>query len=76
MAAQVAMPYPLRKMFEYLDLDKTRGFQTVPLMMEEAMVACRMCKLFDNCDDLVESRYFQCPNRDLLDRLERLQGKI
>ena len=76
MAAQWAMPYPMQKMFEHLDLDMARGFQTVPVLMEEAMAACRMCKMFDNCDYNVESRYFLCPNRGLLDQLERLQGKI
>ncbi len=74
MAAQWAMPYPLQKMFEHLDLDIARGFQTVPVLMEEAMAACRMCKMFGNCDYNVESRYFLCPNRGLLDQLERLQG--
>ncbi len=76
MTAQWAMPYPLEKMFEHLDLDIARGFQTVPVLMEEAMAACRTCKMFDNCDYNVESRYFMCPNRDLYDQLERLQGKI
>ena len=50
MAAQLAMPYPLEKMFEHLDLDIARGFQTVPVLMEEAMTACQMCKWFKNCD--------------------------
>ena len=76
MAAQLAMPYPLEKMFEHLDLDIARGLQAAPVQMEEAMVACRMCKMFDNCDYDAESRYFLCPNRDLFDQLERLQGEI
>ena len=76
MAAKLAMPYPLEKMFEHLDLDIARGFQMSPVLMEEAMVACRICKMFDNCDYKVESRYFLCPNRDRFDQLERLQGKI
>ncbi len=76
MTAQSAMPYPLEKMFEHLDLDIAHGFQTLPALMEEATVVCRMCKMFNKCDYDVESRYFLCPNRDLLDQLERLQGKI
>lgn len=76
MAAKLAMPYPLEKMFEHLDLDIGHGVQTSPALMEEATVACRMCKMFDNCDYDVESRYFLCPNRDRFDQLERLQGKI
>ncbi len=76
MTAQWAMPYPLEKMFEHLDLDIARGFQTVPVRMEEAIAACRMCKMLDNCDYDVESRYFSCPNRDVFDQLELLQGRI
>lgn len=76
MAAKLAMPNPLEKMFEHLDLDIARGIQTSPVLMEEATVACRMCEMFDNCDYDVESRYFLCPNRDRFDQLERLQGKI
>lgn len=76
MAAQLAMPYPLKKMLAHLDLDIACGFQAEPVAMEEAMVACRMCKMFDSCDYDVESRYFLCPNRDLFDQLERQQGKI
>jgi hypothetical protein len=76
MAAQLTMPYPLEKMFEHLDLDIARGFQTEPVLMEEATVVCRMCKMSNSCDYDVESRYFLCPNRDLFDQLERLQGKI
>ena len=76
MAAKLPMPYPLEKMFEHLDLDIARGFQTSPVLMEQATVACRICEMFDKCDYDVESRYFLCPNRDLFDQLERLQGKI
>ena len=76
MAARLAMPYPLKKMLEHLDLDIARAFQTSPVLMDEAMVGCRMCKMFDSCDYDVESRYFLCPNRDHFDQLERLQGKV
>ncbi len=75
MAAQATMPYPLRKMLEHLELDITRAYQAAPVPMEEAMVACRMCKMFHSCDYDVESRYFLCPSRDLFDQLERQQGK-
>ncbi len=63
-------------MFEHLDLDISRGFQTVPVLMEEAMAVCQMCKWFNNCGYNVESRYFLCPNMDVFDQLELLQGKI
>ncbi len=76
MAAKWAMPYPLEKMFEHLELDIARGFQTMPVLMEETKAACQMCKWFKNCDYDVESRYFLCPNRDFFDQLERLQDKI
>jgi len=76
MAGKFAMPYPLEKMFEHLDLDIARAFRTSPVLMKEATVTCRMCKMFNKCDYEVESRYFLCPNRDAFDQLERLQGKI
>ncbi|MHA1559893.1 MAG: hypothetical protein ACTSWI_04385 [Alphaproteobacteria bacterium] len=76
MTTRRAMPYPLKKMLEHLDLNIARGFRTAPALMEGAVVACRMCEMFDNCDYDVESRYFLCPNRDRFDQLERLQGKI
>ena len=76
MVAQITMPYPLGKMFEHLDLDVERSFELLPAMMEDAMVSCRMCSMFRTCDFDVESRYFMCPNRDLLDKLERLLDKI
>jgi len=76
MVAQVAMPYPLEKMLGHLNLDIERSFESMPEMMESAMVRCRQCEMFCACDEDVESRYFACPNRDFLDWLERLQGKI
>ncbi len=76
MAAQIKMPYPLEKMFEHLELDIEWSLELRPTMMEEAMVKCQMCKMFHTCDYNVESRYFMCPNRNILDDLERLQGKI
>ena len=76
MAVKSAMPYPLKKMFEHLDLDIALGFQTSPMLMDEATDACQKCKNFDTCDYDAESRYFLCPNRDFFDQLERLQGKI
>ncbi len=76
MDAQLAMPYPLEKMLGYLNLDIERGFESMPEKMEDAMVRCHRCEMFCTCDENVESRYFLCPNRNLLDRLERNQGKI
>ncbi len=76
MVAQITMPYPLEKMFEHLELDVERSFELLPAMMKDATVNCQMCSMFHTCDYDVESRYFMCPNRDLLDTLERMQGKI
>ncbi len=76
MVAQLAMPYQLEKMLGHLNLNIERGFESMPEMMEDAMVRCRKCEMFCTCDEDVESRYFVCPNRNLLDRLERIQGKI
>ena len=76
MVAQLAMPYPMEKMLAHLNLDIERSFEMVPEEMEDAMTKCRTCKAFHLCDEDMESRYFVCPNRNLLDRLERIQGKI
>lgn len=76
MIAQLAMPYPMEKMLGYLNLDIERSFESMPEMMEDAMVRCRMCEMYCTCDENVESRYFLCPNRDLLDQIERIQGNI
>jgi hypothetical protein len=76
MVAQLAMPYPMERMLGHLNLDIERGFESMPEMMIDAMARCRRCELFCTCDEFVESRYFVCPNRDILDRLERIQGKI
>ena len=76
MVAQLAMPYPMERMLEYLNLDIERSFGAIPEVLEDAMVRCRMCEMFCSCDEDVESRYFVCPNRNLLDRIERIQGKV
>ncbi len=76
MDAQLAMPYPLEKMLGHLSLDVGRSFESMPEKMESAMVRCRTCEMFCTCDEDVESCYFLCPNRDILDRLELIQGKI
>ncbi len=76
MDAQLAMPYPMEKMLGHLNLDVGRSFELMPVMMEDAMVTCRMCERFSTCDENVESLYFVCPNRNLFDQLERIQGKI
>ncbi len=72
MAAQYAMPYPLERMLEHLDIDIERSFELRPEKMANAIIVCRQCKMFHTCDYDVESRYFICPNRDLLDQLEDL----
>lgn len=76
MDAQLAMPYPLERMLGHLHLDVGRSFESMPEMMEDAMVKCRMCEMYCTCDEDVESRYFLCPNRNLLDQIERIQGKV
>lgn len=72
MDAQLAMPYPLEKMLGHLKLNVGRSFESMPEKMEDAIVKCRKCKEFCTCDEDLDSRYFLCPNRDLLDRLEGL----
>ena len=76
MIAQIAMPCPLEKMLGHLNLDVERSFESMPEMMEDAMVKCSKCEMFFTCDENVESGYFICPNRNLLDRLERKQDKV
>ncbi len=73
MVAQLAMPYPLKRMFGHLKLDIERSFKLMPEKMEDAIQSCLMCKFFHTCDYDSESRYFLCPNRDLFDQLEDLQ---
>ena len=75
MVAQHVMPDPLKRMVEHLNIDIKRGFRLMPEQMEDAMQKCLACELFLSCDDDVESRYFICANRDLLDRLEDLQDQ-
>ena len=72
MDAEYVMPYPLMRMLEHLNIDIERSFELMPEKMEDAMLTCRRCEMFLTCDELVESRYFICPNRDLLDQLEDL----
>ncbi|NQV83299.1 MAG: hypothetical protein HQ494_05710 [Rhodospirillales bacterium] len=74
MMAQLAMPYPLEKMLGHLNLDVGRSVEMMPETMEDAMVRCRTCEMYCTCDEDTESRYFLCPNRDLLDQLESIQG--
>ncbi len=76
MSAQLATPRALRRMLEHLNLNIEKSFRLMPDTMEDAMLTCLKCKGVDICEDDVESRYFTCPNRNLLDQLERLQGHI
>ena len=76
MDAQVTMPYPLERMLGHLDLNVGSCFESMPEKMEDAMVRCRRREMFCTCDEDLESRYFLCPNRGLLDRLESTQGII
>lgn len=70
MTLQSTMPYPLGCMLEYLDIDIERSIKLMPEEMQAATERCRQCDKFLACDFNVESRYFLCPNRGLLDRLE------
>lgn len=76
MVAEYVMTYPLMRMLEHLNIDIERSFELMPEKMEDAIVKCRRCQMFVTCDELTESRYFMCPNRDLLDQLEDLLPRI
>ena len=76
MVAQQVMPDSLKRMLEHLNIDIERAFRLMPEQMEDAMQKCLTCEMFLSCDDDVESRYFICANRDLLDRLEDLRDEI
>ena len=76
MVAQLAMPTPMKQMLGHLNINIERSFEAMPERMEDAMLTCMTCEMFHNCDYDVESRYFMCPNRELFDWLEGLQGKI
>jgi len=73
MCARLTLPFPLHRMFEHLEVDIGRSFQIMPEKMNNAMQTCVACKKFHMCDYDSESRYFTCPNRDLLDQLENLE---
>ena len=75
MIAQSVLPDPLRRMFEYLEIDLETGFRFSATAMESATQTCRLCRMFHTCDYQVESRYFICPNREFLDRLEEHQDQ-
>ncbi len=64
------MPHPLGCMLEYLDIDIESSIKLMPKEMQAATKRCRQCDKFHACDFNVESRYFLCPNRELLDQLE------
>ena len=70
MTMRSAMPYPLHRMFEYLDIDIERSLKLMPNEIRVATDRCRRCDKFQACDFDVEVRYFRCPNRELLDLLE------
>ncbi len=72
MNTQLVLPYPLVRMFEYLDIDHERGLKLLPEAMADGIEACLACDMSEMCDFNSEVRYFRCPNRELLDRLEDL----
>lgn len=75
MTAQLAMPYPLTRMLEHLELNIERCFKLMPSDMEDAMQVCLTCTFSHACDYNSESRYFVCPNRGILDRLDDMQSE-
>jgi hypothetical protein len=72
MAMELTMPRPLGCMLEYLDIDIERSIKLMPNEMQAATERCRQCDKYNACDFNVESRYFLCPNRGLLDQLEEM----
>jgi hypothetical protein len=72
MTVKSTMPYPLRYMLGYLDIDIGRSIDLMPEEMQAAAEKCRQCEKFLACDSSVESRYLLCPNRKLLDELDEL----
>ncbi|MHA1544767.1 MAG: hypothetical protein ACTSU8_06485 [Alphaproteobacteria bacterium] len=72
MTTQKPIPYPLKRMFEHLEIDPGRALDALPKEMVNGIQTCKRCKMFHRCDYFAESRYFQCPNRELLDQLEDL----
>ncbi|MDP6260213.1 MAG: hypothetical protein QGH63_14125 [Rhodospirillales bacterium] len=66
------MPYPMKRMLDYLEIDVARGFELMPEKMEAAMQQCVLCNMFHTCDYQVESRYLICPNRIVYDQFEDL----
>jgi hypothetical protein len=72
MTAHHPIPYPLKRMFEHLEIDTERALNLLPKEMVSGIQICEHCKMFHRCDYFSESRYFQCPNRLLLDQLEDL----
>ena len=72
MTQRSMMPNPLSRMLEHLDIDPERSIRLMPEEMHAAAEECRQCDKFHTCDFNVESRYFLCPNRELLDRLEEI----
>lgn len=69
MCAQRTIPFPLRQMFEFLEIDIERAFRITPKKMQGATRTCLICEKLQMCDYDSESRYFRCPNRELLDQL-------
>ena len=74
MMTRQTIPLPMCRMLEHLEIDAERGLRLLPREMADGISTCLGCKLFYRCDFDVESRYFQCPNRDLLDQLEDLSS--
>lgn len=75
MAFHRVLHTPLRRRLEHFHLEIEHGFQLVPEQLEDALVRCRMCRLFHTCGDDLVSRYLICPNRGVRDRLNDLLGE-
>lgn len=74
MTTQQAIPLPMSCMLAHLEIDVAQSLRKLPKEMADGIRTCLGCGLFYRCDFDVESRYFQCPNRDLLDQLEDLSS--
>ena len=74
MAAQLAMPAPMKQMLDYLNIDTERACEAMPEDMEDAIQICLTCKANLFCEEDMESLYFRCPNRGFLDMVAKLQG--
>jgi len=56
MAIDDQIPYPLKKMLAFLEIDAERAYKTLPKEMVDGIDACKRCKVHQRCDYFSESR--------------------